>query len=365
MKKLFIFLIASFTFMLAGAQDANNSGEINVPISSMYGETIKQVFVNDGNDRNASSRVAINPNDYLITANCNGMPIDETFIITDLDSCSFMLARKSGIESGLPVDSFYCNWTFNIVGDAKKILWKKPLTATGKQGCAFKMEPSFFGSDLNYLFRTEVDTVTNRTYNHCEIICTIKYGDRKFKVNFPCKLSVLPPKPSCEILSCWVEPEHPEYITFQTVTLKIMAKDFDEGHVYVTNHPSCGLRFLSDQPMPYIDEVDWGIPGTGYFVGVANRYGHSFSDTVYPASEETAVDVPYTEDTVVLELHQNKCIVKSPYTLKKVSISNIGGEIVYSGSDMSEIEITLPSGMYILHVAASETKNRYYKFIIK
>lgn len=291
----------------------------------------------------------------------NGSYMDKDIILHDKDSCTFFLLDGQGnmIERSSQEDEEFL-WEVRFKDRNGKI-WSKTLNGNGCV-CGFSIHPDSF----NVMFHNG-KALASVGYGICdsegEVTCLFKgryYG-------IPVKLDVLPPEPKVEIVEQQII--YFEELPLFTVKLKITANEAKSGVLFVSipyNNTWISEAIDTKVPMPFYMTVDYGYEESGYWCQVNNAYGVTGSDIVFPDWSSTAIQNTMDDKSGVRISSDNGfCHISSNETMRYVNIVDMNGRMTYSAADVTDTNVMLDRGLYIVKVTDKSGKRIINKVLIK
>lgn len=300
----------------------------------------------------------------------NGQPVTtDKVTLHDNDTCTLFLWDKDGnkVTYLSSNENYSFEWNLRFPTMSGGVKSGKISTNECDSIIGVRITPTGFFS-MNFV-NEKADSEKDYRYKclkNGEITCDLKQGrDLWYLYKRPVTLEVLPSEPKINIVDNYIASDEKYGTYYPFTTLEVIADNFDYGLIYLSDFPFfSGEYFEYPCQIPYKVDIDFSSFETRYKCETFNAYGVSGSDDVFPDWSNTAIYSPDNE-LISISCKDNVCNIASKNIIRRISVYNNGGRIVYSVNDKSRVEMQLAKGLYFLSITTKDGKKIRKKFLMK
>lgn len=315
-------------------------------------------------------------NQLHIGAEVNGDLVYDKVVLHDNDTCSFFLLDRYGnkVTSISEDNGLVLEWNLKFQTTSGKVLKYKLSDIHEDCSVGVRVIPNGF-SGIKFMdgYLRAIKT-GNYCYTNGEIVCNLTIGHSKYSYVNPIEYDVLPSKPVIEIIDNYIYTDSSGESCPVSI-FSINTENFLEGYLFVYDHTLSNIPgtidyFITEriepfEQMPIIITVDYlSTENYGFWCEVFNHYGASGCELVYLDWSQSGVTNVMKNKELVL-CGKGFCKIISERTMKNICIYDINGRIIFDIKNISQVDVPLNNGIYILQIIDNEGGVTRKKILIK
>lgn len=299
-------------------------------------------------------------NQLHIGAEVNGDLVYDKVVVHDKDTCSFYLMDKNGRKQTSLSGDISLGWYLSFP-TRKGELWYKKINI---DKCEHSVGLRITSEDFHNRFTN--DKAKNERgicYTDGEIKCYMWKGNSLSNIySMSVLFDVLPSEPQIKILDTYLEEDN-GYL-WPVAVAEVTTENFDYGLIYLSDSPLfSGEFFMQSDPVPYRVNL-YLTYESKCKCDVFNGYGVCGSEEVYPDWSQTSV-ANIKKDNISVFSGKGFCKIISERPMKNICIYDINGRIIFDTKSISQVDIPLNNGIYILQIIDNEGVVTRKKILIK